>query len=141
MDIIEKAIEIALNAHAGQKDKAGKAYILHPLRVMAKMDTEEEMAVAVLHDVIEDSATTKEQLLAEGIPHRVVEAVQTLTKSSGESYVQFIDRVLENELAAKVKKVDIEDNLDILRLKTISNTDLERVAKYHAAWVRLSGVG
>jgi (p)ppGpp synthase/HD superfamily hydrolase len=138
MNIIEKSIEIALRAHGGQKDKAGKAYILHRLRIMARMDTDEEKAVALLHDVIEDSAITKEQLISEGIPHSVADAVQTLTKSSGESYEKFIDRVLENELAVKVKKIDIEDNLDILRLKSVSNKDLERVAKYHTAWIRLS---
>lgn len=134
MDIIEKSLEIALKAYAGQKDKAGKTYILHPLRLMAKMDTEMEMAVALLHDVIEDSEYTAEDLINNKIPADVVEAVQCLTKANGESYDEFIKRVTNNKLALKVKKADIEDNINVLRLNTLSNKDLERIAKYHKAW-------
>lgn len=138
MDLIEKSLQIALQAYAGKKDKAGKTYLLHPLRLMSKMNTEEAMAVALLHDVIEDSDYNKAQLLAEGIPEAVAEAVQVMTKKSGESYQQFIDRVLHNEMAARVKKADIEDNINILRLNSLDQSDLERVAKYHAAWQRLN---
>ncbi len=137
MDLIEKSLSIALKAYAGQKDKAGKTYILHPIRIMAKMETIEEMAVALLHDVIEDSEVTVKDLLKKGIPAKVVKAVQTLTKIEGENYDQFIDRVLKNKLAAKVKKADIEDNINVLRLKSVSSKDLERIAKYHKAWKRL----
>jgi (p)ppGpp synthase/HD superfamily hydrolase len=137
MNIIEKSLAIALQAYSGKQDKAGKAYILHPLRVMAKMDTEYEMAVALLHDVIEDSDYTAEYLLEEGIPLDVVNAVQLLSKSGDESYHQFINRVTANPLAVKVKIADIEDNINILRLKVINAKDLERMAKYHAAWKTL----
>lgn len=137
MDLIEKSLSIALKAYAGQKDKAGKTYILHPIRIMAKMETIEEMAVALLHDVIEDSEVTVKELLKQGIPAKVVKAVQTLTKIEGENYDQFIDRVLKNKLAAKVKKADIEDNINVLRLKSVSSKDLERIAKYHKAWKKL----
>ncbi|MBB1319303.1 GTP pyrophosphokinase [Shewanella sp. SR43-4] len=119
MHIIEKSLAIALQAYSGKQDKAGKAYILHPLRVMAKMDTEYEMAVALLHDVIEDSDYTAEYLLEEGIPLDVVNALQLLSKSGDESYHQFINRVTANPLAVKVKIADIEDNINILRLKVI----------------------
>lgn len=138
MDLIEKSLKIALKAYAGQKDKAGKTYILHPLRVMARMATEEEMAVALLHDVIEDSGYTEQRLVNEGIPDHVAAAVQALTKVDGESYEQFIGRVLRNALAAKVKKADIEDNINVLRLNSIGEKDLKRIAKYHAAWKRLA---
>ncbi len=138
MDFIEKSLEIALKAYAGQKDKAGKTYILHPLRIMAKMDTEKEMSVALLHDVIEDSDYTANDLLKNNIPADVVEAVQCLTKISGESYEEFIKRVLKNELASKIKKADIEDNINVLRLKSVSESDLERIAKYHKAWQSLN---
>ena len=138
MDIVEKSLEIALKAYAGKKDKAGKTYILHPLRIMAKMDTEEEMSVALLHDVIEDSETTAQDLMNEGIPLNVVNAVQYLTKIAGENYEQFIDRVLNNKLAVKIKKADIEDNINVLRLTSLNPKDLERIAKYHKAWVKLS---
>jgi (p)ppGpp synthase/HD superfamily hydrolase len=134
MNLIEKSLSIALQAHAGQTDKAGQPYILHPLRLMAKMDSEEEMAVALRHDTIEDSPHTAKTLLDAGIPLNIVDAVQSLTKSYGENYDQFIQRVLKNKLAVKVKKADIADNLDVLRLKTLTDADLERVRKYHKAY-------
>lgn len=140
MNIIEKSLEIALKAYAGQTDKAGKTYILHPLRLMAKMETEEEMSVALLHDVIEDSDYTAENLLENGIPANVVNAVQYLTKNAGENYDAFIKRVLQNKLAAKVKKADIEDNINILRLNSITDKDLKRIAKYHKAWHKISRI-
>jgi (p)ppGpp synthase/HD superfamily hydrolase len=138
MDVIEKSLAIALNAYAGKKDKAGKTYILHPLRIMAKMDTSEEMSVALLHDVIEDSEITAKDLLQEGIPENIVAAVQALTKIEGEDYEQFVDRVLKNKLAAKIKKADIEDNINVLRLTTVTPKDLERIAKYHKAWLKIN---
>lgn len=134
MDIIEKSLEIALKAYAGQKDKAGKTYILHPLRIMSKMKTEEEMCVALLHDVIEDSDFTAEDLLNEGIPSSIVDAVQLLSKNDNEDYYEFIEKLLNNNLAAKVKRADIEDNINILRLNEVSDKDLGRIAKYHRAW-------
>jgi len=137
MHLIEKSLEIALKAYSGQKDKAGRAYILHPLRIMSKVQTEEEMAVALLHDVIEDSDYTADDLLGEGIPPNVVEAVLVLTRGDGESYVEFIDRVLKNPLATKIKIADIEDNINILRLDFVENKDLDRVARYHRAWKKL----
>jgi (p)ppGpp synthase/HD superfamily hydrolase len=137
MSIIEKSLEIALQAYAGQTDKAGKTYILHPLRLMAKMQDEHEMAVAILHDVIEDSDYTAEDLLSAGIPAVVVDAVHVLTKTKGEDYDQFVARVLTNPLATKVKIADIEDNINVLRLEQVGEKDLERVAKYHKAWKTL----
>ena len=101
------------------------------------METEEEMAVALLHDVIEDSHFTRDDLREEGIPLAVVEAVQLLSKNDGESYDQFIARVIKNDLASKVKIADIEDNINILRLHLVKEKDLKRVAKYHKAWKTL----
>lgn len=137
MNIVEKSLELALRAYAGKKDKAGKTYILHPLRLMNRMESEEEIAVALLHDVIEDSCITAQDLLSEGLPTTVVEAVKYLTRHSGESYDDFITRVSENELATKIKVVDIEDNINVLRLNALTEKDLKRVAKYHKAWTRL----
>ena len=102
------------------------------------MESEEEMSVALLHDVIEDSEFTATDLLTSGIPSTVVKAVECLTKKQGEDYESFIERVLENKLAAKIKKVDIEDNINILRLNAVTNKDLERMAKYHKAWHRIN---
>ena len=134
MNLIEKSLQIALQAHAGKTDKAGGEYILHPLRVMAKMNTDVERSVALLHDVIEDSDITAEDLLAEGIPAEVVEAVQCLTRDENEDYLEFVARTKKNRLAAKIKMADIEDNIDVLRLKSLKEHDLERIQRYHAAW-------
>ena len=134
MKLIEKSLNIALRAYAGKTDKAGREYIHHPLRVMAKMKTDLEMSVALLHDVIEDSDITAEQLLAEGIPAEVVEAVLCLSKNENEDYQDFVGREKKNELAAKIKIADIEDNIDILRLPSLDDYDLTRVQKYHSAW-------
>lgn len=137
MDLIETSLQIALNAYKDKKDKAGEAYILHPLRLMAKMETIEEKTVALLHDVVEDSDYTADYLKSEGIPSNIVDAVLALTKNEGEDYESFIERVLTNKLAIKVKIADIEDNINVLRLKSISNTDLQRVEKYHRSWQKL----
>lgn len=137
MDLIEKSLKIALDAYTGKKDKAGKTYILHPLRIMQKMESVELKAVAILHDVIEDSDYTADDLRTEGIPDEVVEAVVSLTRNEGESYSDFIDRASRNVLARDVKLADIEDNMDILRLEEIREKDLERLKKYHKAYSRL----
>ena len=134
MNIIEMSLQIALRAYAGKTDKAGREYILHPLRVMAKMKTDEEMSAALLHDVLEDSDITAEELLAEGIPAEVVEAVRCLSKNEGEDYMDFVARAKKNRLAARVKIADIEDNIDVLRLASLNESDLARIQRYHAAW-------
>jgi (p)ppGpp synthase/HD superfamily hydrolase len=134
MNLIETSLLIALRAYAGKTDKAGREYILHPLRVMAKMETDLERSSALLHDVIEDSDITAEQLLEEGIPVEVVEAVKYLSKHEGEDYMEFVARAKKNTLAAKVKIADIEDNIDVLRLTSLDEHDLARIKKYHSAW-------
>ena len=139
MKLIEKALEIALQAHIGQTDKSGETYILHPLRLMNKMKSDDEKAVALLHDVIEDSDFSADKLLSQGIPEHVVTAVKALTKIEDESYLEFIERVKLNPLATKVKIADLEDNINILRLKTLNSDDLQRVKKYHQAWMAFNG--
>jgi (p)ppGpp synthase/HD superfamily hydrolase len=134
MTLIEKSLAIALRAHTGAIDKAGRAYILHPLRIMAKMATDTEMSVALLHDVIEDSDITADDLLAEGIPEQVVTAVLCLTIQADESYQDFVLRASQNPVARKVKIADIEDNLNVLRIRNLTEKDLARITKYHAAW-------
>ena len=139
MKLIERSLHIALRAYAGKTDKAGHEYILHPLRVMAKMKTDLEMSAALLHDVIEDSEITAEQLLAEGIPAEVVEAVQCLSRNANEEYLDFVARAKKNKIAGKVKIADIEDNIDVLRLSALDEKDLARIKKYHSAWRLLQG--
>ncbi|MDH4602389.1 GTP pyrophosphokinase [Pseudomonas syringae] len=136
--LIEVALQRALNAYAGKVDKGGKPYILHPLRLMARLNEPIEQCVAVLHDVIEDSDTTADDLRADGFPESVVSAVEVLTRRRGESYEAFIERVRVHPLACKVKLLDIEDNLNLLRLNVVTDKDLHRVAKYHRAWMLLN---
>ena len=133
MHFLEKSVNIAVTQHAGQTDKAGKPYILHSLRVMMNMDNDEEMAAAVLHDVIEDTSISAEDLLNSGIPGKVVDIVKTVTKIEGESYDDFISRISASEPAVRVKISDIRDNLDICRLETLSDKDMQRLKKYHKA--------
>ena len=138
--LIESALHRALNAYAGKTDKGGKAYILHPLRLMSKLDDPISQCVALLHDVIEDSPTTADDLRQDGFPESVVDAVVALTRLEGETYEAFIERLLVNPLARKIKLLDIEDNMNLLRLKSVSPKDFDRIAKYHSAWTRLNSL-
>ena len=131
--MIDIALAIARKAHAEQVDKAGVDYIQHPLYVASQVKTEQEKAVALLHDVLEDSDITAADLLAYGLSNEVVTAVQTLTKKKGQSYQDYLEKVKSNNLARVVKLADLKHNSDLSRLKTVSNTDYERVKKYKNA--------
>lgn len=133
MSTLDQAITIATKAHAGQVDKAGQPYILHPLRLMFRFHTEDEMIVAVMHDVIEDSDFTLYELKDFGFSDDIVAAIECLTKRSNESYEDFVSRVIQNDLARKIKIEDIKDNLDLTRLDKLTDKDLVRVEKYHQA--------
>ena len=140
MSTLERAIEIATEAHRGQFDKAGNDYIGHPLRVMAAGKTTEEKIVGVLHDVIEDTDWTFERLAAEGFSAEVIEALRCVTKlSENEPYDKFIARVKANPLAVAVKLNDLTDNMDIRRLPYISDKDVKRLKKYLKAYKQLIG--
>jgi (p)ppGpp synthase/HD superfamily hydrolase len=130
---IEKAISLALTAHKGQKDKAGAPYILHPLRVMLAMAADLEKQAAVLHDVIEDGRITPENLRSEGFSEEVCSAVVALTKKPGESYNQYLNRLNENPIARKVKMADLNDNMNLNRIKEPTQQDRERIKKYRDA--------
>ena len=140
MSTLERAIEIATEAHKGQYDKAGNDYIGHPLRVMDMGRTEEEKIVGVLHDVVEDTEWTFAQLAAEGFSQEVIDALQCVTKlSENENYDDFIDRVKKNPLATAVKINDLSDNMDIRRLPYLSDKDVKRLKKYLKAYKKLIG--
>lgn len=140
MSTLERAIEIAVAAHDGQLDKAGMDYIGHPMRVMAAGSSVDEKIVGVLHDVVEDSAWTFEQLAAEGFAPQIIEALRCLTKLEGESYDKFIARVKCNALATAVKLNDLTDNMDIRRLPYLSDKDVKRLKRYLKAYKQLSGI-
>ncbi|KJQ76702.1 HD domain-containing protein [Streptococcus oralis] len=131
--MLELALSIATKAHRGQFDKAGIDYIEHPIFVASQVDSEEEKAVALLHDVIEDSSVTAEELLNAGLPETVVTAVQILSKKKGQDYQTYLKTVKSNPLARAVKLADLKHNSDLLRLETITGKDLERLEKYKKA--------
>jgi len=138
MATLERAILIASQAHLGQRDKAGAPYILHPLRMMMRMESEAAMIAAVLHDVVEDSDWTLEQLRGEGFSEEVLQAVDCLTSREGETYDEFITRVRSSAIARQVKIADLEDNMNVKRIGEITPKDLARVEKYHRAWRALT---
>lgn len=131
--MIDIALAIAKKAHAGQVDKAGIDYIQHPLYVASQVKTEQEKAVALLHDVIEDSDVTVDDLLVSGLSNEVVTAVQILTKKKGQNYQEYLEKVKSNNLARVVKLADLKHNSDLSRLKSVTDTDYERVKKYKNA--------
>ena len=140
MSLLEKAISIAVEAHRGQKDKVGQPYILHPLSVMARVDTESEKIVAILHDVVEDTKWTFEDLKREGFPNDLLQALDCVTKREGESYEDFIARSESNPIARRVKIADLEDNMDVRRIRLVTEKDTERFNKYLRAWRKLKGI-
>ena len=138
--MLQKAIQIATEAHKGQLDKSGKEYIGHPLRVMEMGKTEEEKIVGVLHDVVEDTPWTFEMLEAEGFAPEIIAALRCVTKTSeNENYDDFIERVKKNPLAVAVKVNDLTDNMDIRRLPYLSDKDVKRLKKYLKAYKKLIG--
>jgi (p)ppGpp synthase/HD superfamily hydrolase len=137
MPTLEDAIALAVEAHRGQRDKAGQTYILHPLRVMMRLETEAERMAAILHDVVEDTPYTLERLRELGYPEEVLGALDCLTKREGESYEAFIERVRPSPLARRVKLADLEDNMDVRRLPSVGPKETERLARSRAAWARL----
>jgi GTP diphosphokinase / guanosine-3',5'-bis(diphosphate) 3'-diphosphatase len=132
MATLERAIEIAAAAHAGTKDKAGRPYILHCLRVMMKMETEEQMMAAVLHDVVEDTTVSLAQLAERGFPTAVLEAVDALTKQKRETRIAAARRAKANAIARVVKLADNADNLDLTRIPAPSAKDFKRIGQYAA---------
>ena len=140
MATLKDAVSLATKAHQGQKDKAGATYINHPLRVMSRMNTDEEKMAAVLHDVVEDTSVTLQNLRVAGYPKSVVDAVDALSRRKGETYEQFIERLKPNALARKVKIADLEDNMDLGRIPNPQPKDLERVEKYQKVWQELTAL-
>jgi (p)ppGpp synthase/HD superfamily hydrolase len=141
MTPLQSALEIAVGAHHGQTDRYGAPYILHPLRVMERVETETEKIVAVLHDVVEDTKWTFDDLRKKGFGDEIIQALDCLTKREGEPYEDFVNRSAANPLARRVKLADLEDNMDIRRMQAVTAKDAGRLAKYLAAWQKLRGMG
>lgn len=130
---LEETIILAAKAHEKQLDKAGAPYILHPIRVMLAQKEEEAMKVALLHDVLEDTAVSLEELEELGYRKEILEAVQALTKKEEETYEEFILRAGKNPLAKKVKIADLKDNMDLKRISSPTERDYQRLEKYKRA--------
>ena len=130
MSTLERAIEIAARAHAGQTDKGGNPYILHPLRLMLAVGTPHARMAAVLHDVVEDSPLTLADLREECFPREVVDAVDALTKRDGEDRLQAAARAARHPVARAVKLADVRDNLDLSRIGEPTAKDLARLEQY-----------
>jgi (p)ppGpp synthase/HD superfamily hydrolase len=134
MSTLERAIAIAAEAHAGQVDKAGAPYVLHPLRMMLRVSSSEERIVAVLHDVCEDCpGWSFDRLKTEGFSDRILAALDSVTKREGEDYESFVRRAAADPIGRSVKLADLSDNCDLSRIAAPSERDYERIEKYRRA--------
>lgn len=139
------AIKLASERHYRQTDRSGSPYILHCLAVMDKLRVRypkdvELHTIGVLHDIIEDTSVSEEELFMLGFSNRVLDGVLAMTKNDGEEYSGYIYRLISNLDAVKVKMADIEHNSDINRLKGLRDKDFERMAKYHRTYKKLEEV-
>lgn len=139
MATLERALQIAVQAHAGQKDKSGAAYIFHPIRVMMRCTSPEAKIVGLLHDVVEDTSVTFEELEAEGFSVDVLAALRLLTHASEVPYEDYIQQVKTHPIASEAKLADLEDNMDIRRLQAVDEKAAARFKKYLAAYRSLGG--
>jgi len=134
LSTLERAIAIAAEAHAGQVDKAGAPYVLHPLRLMLRMSSIDERIVAVLHDVCEDCpGWTFDRLGREGFSASILAALRSVTKRDGEEYEDFVRRAADNPIGRRVKLADMIDNSDLSRIAVPSEQDFQRIEKYKRA--------
>ena len=139
-EMLDRMLVLCTNAHHGQFDKGGRPYILHPLRVMSflKTDDEELQCIALGHDVIEDTKTTYKDLTESGISQRVQDGIRALTKVPGETYEEYKERVFASGDAMMVKMCDLRHNSDIRRLKGVTEKDIARIAKYHQFYLEIA---
>lgn len=142
MNQLARAIKEASISHLHQFDKSGQPYILHCLHVMntVKSKEPEVLQAAVMHDMMEDCGVTVQNLTDMGFSGRVINALKCLTHLPNESYDDYIDRVATNQDAILIKIADLQHNSDITRLKGVSKKDLERMAKYHRAYMKLTEI-
>ena len=136
--LLVRAMDIATAAHAGQTDKFGMPYILHVTRVMERGITWEEKICGLLHDLIEDTPWTLNELTKEGFPEYIVEIIGLLTKPEGADYLEYVKQIGAHPLARRVKLNDLQDNMDIRRMPELTAKDAERLNKYLKAFELLT---
>lgn len=135
--LTKRAMKLCFEAHAGQVDKCGIPYVNHPLHLAEQMDSEDEVCVALLHDVMEDCAKTPEDLKAIGLSERAIEALLLLTHGEDVPYLDYVENLKGNTIARKVKVADLRHNSQLARLDAVAERDLERLRKYMEARVVL----
>lgn len=140
-ELYDLALRIAFQAHREQKDKSGREYVMHPIRVAERCKDPRAKIVALLHDTIEDTEMTVDYLREQGFPDEIISGVLSVTKHEGETYDDFVCRTAENAIGREVKIADLEDNMDIRRLKIITEDDVARLQKYLRAWQYLINLG
>jgi GTP diphosphokinase / guanosine-3',5'-bis(diphosphate) 3'-diphosphatase len=141
MSTLERAIAIAAEAHSGQVDKAGQPYILHPLRVMLRLSSNDERIAAVLHDVVEDTHVTFQNLAAEGFSPDILVALDALTKREGETRLEAAHRAASNAIARNVKLSDNAENMDLSRISNPTAKDYARLEEYKRVREVLLAIG
>ena len=132
-EMTKKAMKIAFEAHKNQVDKSGLPYIYHPIHLAEQMDDEESVTVALLHDVVEDTDWTLEQLKAEGFSDSVIMALSYMTHDDNVPYMEYVIKIAENPIAKKVKLADLMHNSDLSRLDCVDDKAKKRVKKYESA--------
>ena len=131
--LTKKAMKIAFEAHKNQSDKNGIPYIYHPVHLAEQMDCEDSICVALLHDVVEDTSMTFEELQAEGFSKEIIEALKLLTHDDAVPYLEYVKKIKKNPIATKVKLADLRHNSDLTRLDEVNAKALKRVEKYKDA--------
>jgi (p)ppGpp synthase/HD superfamily hydrolase len=134
IDRYSKILDFIVTKHGEQVDKAGKPYFLHPITVALLCQNESEKIVALLHDILEDTNTLPQELLALGVTSDELNAIQLLTKPKNEDYLHYIKRVSKNPIARHVKMADLTHNMDLSRLPYITDKDIQRKNKYLQAY-------
>lgn len=137
MSDLQRALEIAVEAHQGQQGKDGSPYVLHPIRLMLSLESNDARIAALLHDVVEDTPVTIDDLRSAGFSETVLEAIGLLTHLDFDDYDEYVEKLSQNSVARQVKLADLTDNMNIKRLPDVREKDLQRLAKYHRVWKKL----
>ena len=135
--LTKKALKISFNAHKDQVDKSGMPYVYHPFHLAEQMNDENSTCVALLHDVVEDTYVSLDDLASEGFPMEVIEALTLMTHDDNVSYMDYVRKIKTNPIATKVKLADLEHNSDLTRLELVDDAALERADKYRRAIILL----
>ena len=141
-ELLNKMLVLATTKHSGQFDRGGQPYILHPLKVMyyLKSDDEELQCIALGHDIVEDCGVTYADLRELGFTERIVIGIKGVTKVPGETHDEYMERIKANPDCIRVKLADLRHNSDIRRLKGITEKDVARIAKYHKMYLELKAL-